>query len=535
MKERAAIGSIAALCSVSFLQAYLLVGVFPYAAYLSIYFLKIPAEQAGPYAASFATSFMIGRTVTAHLWGLMADIYGRRFVMILSLVGSGLASLWFGLTDSYSEAIIARGMIGAWNSIVGVSKTVATELAYFDYDNKNREADADDHEDSVLLDNEHVMQKQQLETRIVGRVMSMRAFGFLFAPGVAGFLAGSDPLGIREKGVAADSTIEGSSVFFVSCYNLLSRYPYLLPNVLGAVMCWVSAIAVYFCIPETMTQCRSARLLFKDALQWVKRKCAKRQSSEREIQESSSISLDEVDNALSNNSLVNQYGSMQNDSKSDTKESTSLTLIWSRRKTRNHLVAYWLYSVFTINIDEAFPLYCISRNTGIGGLQEQEIGKILSGSGILFAVGQFKVYTWICDRFGVYGSLDLGCWFGVLPVALFPLASLVCTANKRWSMLYLAILSGITKIFQSAFFSSITVTTNRTVPAEMRSRMNALGSIGAGLSKAIGPLFVGLWMAFCLSLDAQHGTKRLPIGSVLAWLGISLVSGLSMFAILRTL
>ena len=139
--------SVVALCSVTFLQAYLLVSVFPYAAYIPVHFLHISEEDAGPFAALFATSFMIGRTVSAHLWGLLADIYGRRFVIILSLIGSGAASLWFGLTDSYNQALMARFMTGAWSSIVGVSKTVATELA--------------------LSDDE--------ETRIVGRAMSMRA------------------------------------------------------------------------------------------------------------------------------------------------------------------------------------------------------------------------------------------------------------------------------------------------------------------------------------------------------------------------
>ena len=42
--------SIVALCSVTFLQAYLLVGVFPYAAFMAISFLNISEEQAGAYA-----------------------------------------------------------------------------------------------------------------------------------------------------------------------------------------------------------------------------------------------------------------------------------------------------------------------------------------------------------------------------------------------------------------------------------------------------------------------------------------------------
>ncbi|KAL7435550.1 hypothetical protein ACHAXM_004709 [Skeletonema potamos] len=522
MNERAA--GVVALCSVTFLQAYLLVGVFPYAAFMAIQFLQIQEEHAGPYAALFATSFMIGRTMTAHLWGLLADVYGRKFAMMCSLVGSGLASMWFGMANSYNQAIVARGMIGAWNSIVGVSKTVATEFAFHNFDNCNNQ-NVETHE-----------QQQQLETRIVGRVMSMRAYGFLVAPAIAGFLA--DPLDVREKGVAYISSVEGNNWLRASCCKLLSKYPYLLPNLLGAVLCWTSAVMVYLCIPETIPQCRSFQLLGTDFVQWGRSIFARLKCSESEDHVNTSIPLTEADASFASHNSARQYGSIQNISKSDSISSSSLKLIWSRRKTRNHLIAYWLYSLIIINIDEAFPLYCISRNTGLGGLQEHDIGKILSASGVIFAIGQYKVYLLICDHFGVYGSLDLGCWLGVLPVALFPLAFLVYTnENKNWSMLYLALLSGVTKIFQSAFFSSITVTTNRTVPAEMRSRMNALGSIGAGISKAVGPLIVGVWMAFCLSLDDQDDSdnKVLPFGSLLAWLGIAFVSGFSMFAILRSL
>eukprot|EP00956_Cyclotella_meneghiniana_P007686 scaffold10316_cov71-Cyclotella_meneghiniana.AAC.2 len=126
----------------------------------------ITVEQAGPYTAVLTTSFMIGRTSTAHFWGRLADIYGRRIVLMVSLTGSGLACIWFGMTSTYSGlfgAVIARGVIGAWNSIVGVTKTYATELAYHEFDNGIKTHDV------VNSD-----QRQKQENRIVGIVMSMR-------------------------------------------------------------------------------------------------------------------------------------------------------------------------------------------------------------------------------------------------------------------------------------------------------------------------------------------------------------------------
>ena len=77
---------------------------------------------------------------------------------------------------------------------------------------------------------------------------------------------------------------------------------------------------------------------------------------------------------------------------------------------------------------------------------------------------------------------------------------------------------GATKIFQSAFFSGITVATNRTVPKETRSSMNGFGGVGAGAAKALGPILAGYWMAQCLS----NGSTR--YGSALALVGLSCLS-----------
>ncbi|KAL9188210.1 hypothetical protein ACHAXT_006588 [Thalassiosira profunda] len=195
--------SVAALCLVTFLQAYLLVSVFPYGAYLAVHLWNRPSayaenthpitvEEAGPYAALFATSFMIGRTAAAVIWGNLADVYGRKWVLLASLVGSGVASLWFGMCTSYANAVVARGVMGAWNSIVGVSKTLATELAYHDF-GSDGDSGHDCAEECVQLSNEdlhlqegnaipssckvavdHDATKEHLETRIVGLVTSMR-------------------------------------------------------------------------------------------------------------------------------------------------------------------------------------------------------------------------------------------------------------------------------------------------------------------------------------------------------------------------
>ena len=98
-------------------------------------------------------------------------------------------------------------------------------------------------------------------------------------------------------------------------------------------------------------------------------------------------------------------------------------------------------------------------------MPESDIGAILSIAGLIFVAGQFHTYTRIVYRYGVYGSLSFGCWAGVLLISLIPCAALIARySSQRGVEIYIAILMGLTKIFQSAFFSGITVATIRTVP-----------------------------------------------------------------------
>ena len=465
---------------------------------------------------------MIGRTATAHYWGKLADIYGRRVVLMTSLIGSGFACLWFGMTDSYGGwkgAVVARGVIGGWNSIVGVTKTLATEVAYFDvYSNDCRSTQIEQcnqtmcttqhvrvriSDDDENHDEQRHDEQQKQESRIVGMVMSMRAWGFLIAPAIAGYLA--DPLMVREKGAASSNNL---------FTQMLQSYPYLLPNLLGALLCWITAVAVFWVIPETLEDCKSIRSAIHELLEQVQKVSSFTQQP--------SVCHNVNYGSFEENCELNSSTNCERH-ELDEASKTTIHSIWSRRKTRNHLMAYWLYSFVIICIDEAFPLYCISRNNGLGQLSESDIGTILSIAGLVFAVGQFPVYTWIVDRFGIHGSLSFGCLWGVLPISFIPFAALTARFNCRYFEFtegFIALVLGLTKIFQSAFFSGITVATNRTVPKKMRSSMNGFGGMGAGGAKALGPLLAGYWMAMCLSWDSESNLY----GSVIAFLGMGSLS-----------
>ena len=123
--------SIFALCICMLVHGWLLVSVFPYSGFLAIYLIpSLNEETAGSYAGLLASSFMVGRTLTSYGWGIVADTYGRRFVLFASLGWSCLLSLLFGCSTSFYMALFWRFLLGVGNGILGTTKTSISELAY---------------------------------------------------------------------------------------------------------------------------------------------------------------------------------------------------------------------------------------------------------------------------------------------------------------------------------------------------------------------------------------------------------------------
>lgn len=123
--------STLALCLSVFAQAYLLISVFPYSGFMVIELIDgLNEENAGSYAGLLASSFMIGRACSSYGWGKLADLYGRVPVLIASLLLECIFSVWFGLSTSFTMALIVRFLLGVGSGILTIARTSASELAY---------------------------------------------------------------------------------------------------------------------------------------------------------------------------------------------------------------------------------------------------------------------------------------------------------------------------------------------------------------------------------------------------------------------
>jgi MFS family permease len=525
--------STIAMCLCTFTHSWLLVSVFPYSGFMVIKLVNgTNEENAGSYAGLLAAAFMIGRALTSYSWGRIADIYGRKIVFYISLVLSAIFSVFFGLSSSFGVAFLWRFLLGASNGLVGISKAVVSETARGNV---------------------------QLETRGMSMSMGMWAWGFLLSPAIAGFL--SDPIKQFPNlnlWVSKDQTI----------YKVLESYPFLLPNLISVLLCLIDFIAVVLWVPETLpeTDIRSANKIPIDFRYWLRNLFSSSSTeptntnlinNQQLIPNEPSMVEEEEDNVLIHDHMTHsesisllstssiQLPFLNNETCNDDDDydpnttcqspprKATLAFLWSKIDTRNHLIVFWIFSFVAIAIDEAFPLYCISKGGGLG-LSEGSIGKLLSATGIIFALTQYHVYTWIVDTYGLRRSIQLGALLSAPLVTFVPLSLLLndegeggkpSTSNSlTWgSFIYLSLLLSFIRIFGLVFFSSITIATNRTVIPSHRGTMNGLSMLGGSIAKGLGPIFAGLLMSSGIS----SGLFPPKVGSALVFVIIGLCSAIT--------
>lgn len=202
----------------------------------------------------------------------------------------------------------------------------------------------------------------------------------------------------------------------------------------------------------------------------------------------------------------------------------TMASLWAQKSTRRHMLLYWVSSFVMVAVDEGFPLFCIAKAAGLG-LTEAAIGRILSVSGLMFAMAQYAIYSALVYWFGLYGSIRRGSMIVGPMTALVPISLWLNQRSETFdnqnqltisALLFLSVLLALCRIFGLVFFSSLTVALNRTVLPTHRGTMNGLSTLGGSVAKALGPTFAGALVTFSFS----SGIFSPHVGAIFVWLVI---------------
>ncbi|KAJ2549845.1 hypothetical protein EV175_004289 [Coemansia sp. RSA 1933] len=159
------------------------------------------------YAGLLLTSFSICKAATVMQWGILSDRIGRRPVILLGLLGNLLTFVLFGVSKSFTWALVARSLNGLFTGNSVAIKSVVAEIS----DDTNR-------------------------ARMMAMLPLMWNLGSMLGGAVGGLFV--DP-------VDKYPWLFGDSVLF-------REYPYLLPCLVGSISSIFGLVVGFFKLEETL-------------------------------------------------------------------------------------------------------------------------------------------------------------------------------------------------------------------------------------------------------------------------------------------
>ncbi|KAI6676710.1 hypothetical protein NL676_037506 [Syzygium grande] len=163
-------------------------------------------EDIGYYAGCVGCSFLFGRALTSIFWGIVADRYGRKPVIIMGTIVVVIFNTLFGLSVNFWMAIATRFLLGSLNGLLGPIKAYASEIF-----------------------------REEYQALGVSTVSTAWGIGLIIGPALGGYLA--------QPAEKYPSIFSKESVF--------GKFPYFLPCLTISLFALVVSIGSCW-LPETL-------------------------------------------------------------------------------------------------------------------------------------------------------------------------------------------------------------------------------------------------------------------------------------------
>ncbi|XP_021625756.1 protein ZINC INDUCED FACILITATOR-LIKE 1 isoform X2 [Manihot esculenta] len=176
-------------------------------------------EDIGYYAGYIGSSFMFGRALTSVFWGIVADRYGRKPIIIIGTTTVVIFNTLFGLSTNFWMAITTRFLMGSLNGLLGPIKAYACEIF-----------------------------REEHQALGLSTVSTSWGIGLIIGPALGGFLA--------QPAEKYPNIFPKESLF--------GRFPYFLPCFCISVFALGVSIASFW-LPETLHMHDEERFLSDDS------------------------------------------------------------------------------------------------------------------------------------------------------------------------------------------------------------------------------------------------------------------------------
>ncbi|KAI7870222.1 major facilitator superfamily domain-containing protein [Spinellus fusiger] len=296
----------------------------------------------GYYVGLITSSFALAQLISGMPWGMLSDRIGRRPIILMGMMGTIISILLFGLSNSYTWAILSRSLCGLLNGNIGVLKSMISEIT-------------------------------------VDCSPSDRARAFSMLPLVFGFGSTLGPMlgGFLSNPVKNYPGVFGRGGFIT---DLLTEYPYFLPCLISASICLFGLVFGIFYLEESL-ELPSAMVedIKKDQL---------------------------LTRSSSNTTYSTFPSNQDNTTKPDPPKATTNFSVSLREALTPPVISmciiYGLFSYQAIFYNELLPIWSASsRSVGGLGFSTNEIGLALAFSGVVTLFSQFFLLPYFVKRFGL--------------------------------------------------------------------------------------------------------------------------------------
>ncbi|KAL8159729.1 LOW QUALITY PROTEIN: hypothetical protein V2J09_001266 [Rumex salicifolius] len=407
-------------------------------------------EDISYYAAS---AVMFGRGLTSMVWGVIADRYGRKPVIIISTISVVVFNTLFGLSVNYWMAIATRFLLGCMNGLIGPMKAYSTECC-----------------------------REEHQALALSTLSTAWSIGLIIGPAIGGLLA--QPA-VKYPNIFSEESFFGRFPYFLPCLCIsvinvgASIFTFCLEFSSSYDLLLMSFVFVYKCINSTFFD---GCCLFSDKGIWQetlhKHKETVPHDDSYEALESAANGSCSRESSQTSNLVVPTYKG-------------SILKNWPLMST---FPVYCIFSFHDMAYSEIFSLWAVSpKNIGGLGYSTEDVGEVLSitGFGLLFS--QLFAYPYVQRILGPVLTIRISGALSIPLLQSYPFIAMLSGLSLR---VLLIGASTLKNAFASSIFTSVFILQNRAVDQDQRGAANGIAMTVMAISKTIAPACGGALLSW---------------------------------------
>ncbi|KAJ9603750.1 hypothetical protein H2200_011936 [Cladophialophora chaetospira] len=458
-KKQMAILAIIALCEQTALNS-----ISPYLPDMASTFPEVNPGQVGVYVGTIASAFALAQLFSGFFWGWLSDRIGRKPVILLGTFFTAGCFVAFGFVKTLPQAIAVQALMGLLNGNQGVVSTCLGEIT----DRSN-------------------------QSQAFTYLPVLYGLGGITGPVIGGVL--------------------------VSDKSKPNKYPYLLPNLLSAVILLVDLALAAIFLEESLEEAQAMQPLgrrVKDLFSWMwqftssSRPHYLRHRSKRHSQShpNGDEEVSDDEDADGDTGPPNFFPGTEELKSSDVFNRDTILL----------LLTYLIFQLSNISFNSLFPIFAQAAPPTGRGLDPEEIGLSLAFAGLVTILFQIGIFGKLRDQMGNRWAYRIGLAGFVIAYVLMPWVGYknkndgdYGTKGAAWLWIEICIVLLIKTVAAvGGLTSALLLITNSAPNHSVLGTLNGLAQTLSAAGRAVGPFVSG--GLFTIATRVQPKGEALAFG-----------------------